>query len=257
VGTCAFPTAAAAGLRRRGITPIIWWQPAEPGNESAGHYGRYRLIIEGRHDQYIREWALAAKRFGKPVVVRLAHEMNGDWFEWSVNKHDNNPRLFRQAWQHVVKQFRQVGARNVKFLWSPHHSRAYERLYPGNAYVDYVGVTILNYGKKNWRSMDQLLQRWMASLRALTRSRAQRQGKPVIIPELASNHVGGNKAAWIKKGYPSVYRKWPVIKAVVYFDYDTRFVGQPDWRLAKPANGSALHAYRSIAGQKRFRASFR
>ena len=32
LGSCAFPTQAANGLRQRGITPIIWWQPTGPGN---------------------------------------------------------------------------------------------------------------------------------------------------------------------------------------------------------------------------------
>ena len=37
-------------------------QPRRPG---AGRFERYRNIIAGKHDRYIREWARAAKAFGK------------------------------------------------------------------------------------------------------------------------------------------------------------------------------------------------
>jgi hypothetical protein len=257
VGTCAFPTALARGLRAKGVTPFIWWQPTDPANPSAGVYERYKNIITGKHNQYIRSWAKAAKAFGKPVIVRFAHEMNGDWFPWSLGNFDNNPRLFIKAWQHIVKQFRAVGARNVKFLWSPYlwGKGGYAKFYPGNAYVDYVGITSLNWGDTRWKPLTNLLERPMGALRKITRTRSSAQGKPVILPEVGSNHIGGDKAAWIRTGYKQVYKKWPIVRAMVYFDYNTTPVYQPDWRLIMPEDGSALAAYRSVASKRIFRAS--
>jgi hypothetical protein len=256
VGSCAFPTPLARGLSARGITPFIWWQPTDPGNPDAGAYERYQNIIRGKHDQYIRTWAKAAKAFGKPVIVRFAHEMNGDWFPWSLGKFDNNSTRFKAAWRHIVKQFRAVGARNVKFLWSPYiFTKGYAKFYPGNDYVDYVGVTSLNWGNTRWKSLPGLLERPMAALRKVSRTSRSPQGKPVILPEVGSNHQGGNKAAWIRTGYQKVYQKWPGIRAMVYFDYNTTPVYQPDWRLIMPEDGSALAAYRSVASKKMFKAS--
>ena len=40
-----------------------------------------------------------------------------------------------------------------------------------------------------------------------------------------------------------------------YFDYDTTFAGQPDWRLAQPPDGSAFQAFQSLATERGFRAS--
>ena len=118
-GTCIFPGALARGLRDRGVTPLIYWQPTNPADPGAGRFERYRNTIAGKHDRYIREWARAAKAFGKPVIVRLAHEMNGTWFPWSLTNFDNSPVGSWAAWRHVVRIFRNVGARNVMFLWSP------------------------------------------------------------------------------------------------------------------------------------------
>ena len=41
-GTCAFPSALADGLRERGITPLVYWQPTNPGDPGAGRYERFR-----------------------------------------------------------------------------------------------------------------------------------------------------------------------------------------------------------------------
>ena len=263
IGSCAFPTTVARGLRAKGITPFIWWQPTDPVNPGAGVYERYQNIIKGKHDQYIRAWAQAAKAFGKPVIVRFAHEMNGDWFPWSLNKFkDNTPDRFKAAWRHIVTEFRQVGARNVKFLWSPYlwGKGKYEVFYPGNDYVDYVGVTSLNWGGARWKSLPGLLERPMGALRKITRTSRNPLGKPVLLPEVGSNHDTGDKAAWITSGYRSAYRKWPAIRAMVYFDYNTAAITDPykphpDWRLVMPPDGSALRAYQSVASQKFFRAS--
>jgi len=256
VGSCSFPMALARGLKARKITPFIWWQPTDPSNPAAGTYERYQNIIKGKHDQYIRGWAKAAKSFGKPVIVRFMHEMNGNWFPWSIGNFDNNPKRFKQAWQHVVKIFRQVGARNVKFVWSPYSwgKGKYSVIYPGNAYVDYVGVTSLNWGGTRWKSLTGLLERPMGALRKISRTRSNPKGKPVILPEVGSNW-DGDKAGWIRSGYKAAYKKWPVIRAMVYFDYDTTPVGQPDWRLIQPPDGAAVAAYRSLATKRIFRAS--
>ena len=260
-GTCFFPGALARGLRDRGVTPLVYWQPTNPADPGAGRFERYDNTIAGKHDRYIREWARAAKAFGKPVIVRLAHEMNGTWFPWALTNFDNSPSRFVGAWRHVVRIFRNTGARNVRFLWSPFQrcgtcsSATYEQFYPGNGYVDYVGVSALNWGDVAWTSLAGLVDESLADLRRITRTARNPQGKPVILPEIASNHVGGDKAAWIRDGYAAVFENWKAVRAMSYFDYDTTFAGQPDWRLAQPPDGTAFQAYQSLATQRGFRAS--
>jgi hypothetical protein len=269
VGTCGFPTELARGFGARGVTPFIWWQPVQPGVDrsdpctlpvATSTYADYRKIAKGKHDKYIRDWAKAAKAYGKPVIVRFAHEMNGTWFPWSIcDKNGNTPKAFVKAWRHIVGEFRSVGARNVKFLWSPYNTDrgGFAPFYPGNAYVDYVGVTSLNWGNERWRPLSGLLERPMKLLSNVSKSSGSRKGKPVILSEVGSNHLGGDKASWITDGYAHAYKKYPTIRAMVYFDVNTAAltVGQPDWRLVMPEDGSAMAAYRSVATKPIFRAS--
>ena len=148
-------------------------------------------IIKGKHDKYIRDWAKAAKAYGKPVIVRFAHEMNGDWFPWSIcDKNGNTPKAFKAAWRHIVGEFRSVGARNVKFLWSPYTTpRAVgtHRSTRATRTSTTSGVTSLNWGNERWRPLSGLLERPMKVLQNVSRTSGNPKGKPVILPEVGSN----------------------------------------------------------------------
>ena len=261
LGTCSFPRGLARGLRDKGITPIIYWQPTNPSDPGAGRFERFQRISQGKHDPYIRRWARAAKAYGGPVIVRFAHEMNGNWFPWSLLNFDNSPSAFQAAWRHIVRQFRAVGATNVSFLFTPFQhcpncSQArYAEFYPGNRYVDFVGVTAINWGDRVWTPLSGLLAEPLAELRALTRTARRPRGKPVILPEIASHYSGGDKAVWLADGYRTRTETWPAIVAMVYFDHDMTFAGQPDWRLIQPGDGSAYRAYQALAADPQFRAS--
>jgi beta-mannanase len=84
---------------------------AQPEYANAG-------IAAGEHDAYLATWARAVRAFGGPVYIRLAHEMNADWYPWS-----HEPREYRRMWRHVVTLFRAHGARNARFVFAPNPTR--------------------------------------------------------------------------------------------------------------------------------------
>jgi cellulose synthase (UDP-forming) len=51
--------------------------------------------------------------------------------------------LYQQAFRHVVSLFRDEGADNVRFVWSPAGETNALDYYPGGDVVDYVGLTVL------------------------------------------------------------------------------------------------------------------
>lgn len=249
----AFPTTLMNGLRDRGVTPLVFWQPVHTGDLTDSTF-TYQKIANGVFDDYITTWAQAAKDWGGAVIVRFAHEMDGDWFPWSVARPPNTPALFSQAWRHIWNIFRGpngVGANNVRFLWSPYAPQAsYRSWYPGDRYVDYVGFTGLNwgtYGTHQWQSMQETFHEPLAQLWQITH-------KPVIVAEAGSNVAGGNKAAWIQNGYPAVYNDphAGAIAAIVYFDVNVG--GQVNWLLTNPAGNPppALAAYADVVADARF-----
>lgn len=247
-GSASFPsTTLLTRLKLRGSVPMIIWQPVDPSVQDPATYA-YARIIAGEYDAYITEWATAAKAWGRRVLIRFAHEMDGTWFPWSFNKADNTPAGFVAAWRHIWNIFRGpsgVGATNVRFLWSPMTGQCtcLQDMYPGNTYVDYVGFTAFNWGppRQGWVTMKSSYSRAMRDIAKISK-------KPVIVAETGSSAIGGNKAAWIRDGYPAVYKAYPTITAIVYFNVDSGYAGQPDWRLIGPA----LTAYKKIVAKPQY-----
>ena len=251
-GNCFFPRAEASRLMDMGITPVVWWQPTDNTRSSSKFWSDFGTIASGSHDKYIRQWARTLKAVSRahnnrPIVVRFAHEATGKWFPWSLQNWGNSPAKFKKAWRRITEQFKAVGARkNVKFVWSNYVPR--KGSYPGDRYVDYVGVTILNFGSaKKWRSMPGLVNSAVKAAKSFSK-------RPIMLSEVASNHRGGNKATWLKNGYLNTYKKQPRVKAILYLDTAAVTAQRhPSWRLDLPSNGAALRAYANIAKRNAFK----
>lgn len=81
------------------------------------------------------------------AYLRLGWEFNGSWYRWRA---DANPTAFKNYWIQIVNTMRGVAGANFKFIWNP--TRGAESLsgqptgtesaYPGDAYVDVIGLDI-------------------------------------------------------------------------------------------------------------------
>jgi hypothetical protein len=252
-----FPKELASQARSRGATLLVAWIPVKgpPISTEDGTYSRYRNIVEGEHDDYIRQWAKDAKSFGGPVLVRFAHEMNGKYFPWGTGygEFPNTPTDFKAAWRYVVKKFRKVGATNVKFVWTPsrvNKKKSYTPWYPGDRWVHYVGFSNFNWGTyfttTKCETFVQGISMHMAKFSRFT-------SKPVIIAELGTTPKtcnGITKPEWIRSGYKAVRRRYPKIKAIVYQNVDLSYLNHPDWSLDNPPE--AMDAYGDVAASRLF-----
>jgi hypothetical protein len=191
-------------------------------------------IIAGKHDRKIQEWAESLKETGKPIFVRPLNEMNGDWDPWCSWYFGKDNELYILAWRHIVNIFRDSGANNVLFVWNP-HDRSYPDFqwnnphlyYPGDAYVDWIGLTGYNNGTSHpgdvWREFDEIYQPLYDDYMK------QYADKPFMITEFSCNEVGGDKAAWIEKAMQSLGINYPNIRVAVWFDrQDNKWLYQLD-----------------------------
>jgi hypothetical protein len=102
-------------------------------------------VTAGKEDAKIRAWAQKAKAWGYPFLIRPWWEMNGNWYAWG---RDPN---FVAAWRHFHDVVVAEGATNVTWVWvvngiwqDPASDPA--PYYPGDAYVDWVGMDSYNWG---------------------------------------------------------------------------------------------------------------
>ena len=148
---------SAASPRSSGGSP-----PTQP-TRLQGFYERYERTLNGFHDAYITQWARDAKAAGqatgKPIILRYAHEATGYWFPWSVGRFDNTKENYKAAWRYVWKIFEREGALPyVRFMWSTVFP--YKWAYPGDKYVKFVGITVLNFGAdRSWRTPGPLIDK--------------------------------------------------------------------------------------------------
>ncbi|MHB1131381.1 MAG: glycoside hydrolase family 26 protein [Chloroflexota bacterium] len=235
-----FPAYEADKVRGHGAIPMINWSSWVLERKLDPSHFRLRDIYHGLHDDYIRGWAREAKAWGHPIFLRFNHEMNGWWYPWSEQAGDNREGDYVKAWRHVHNIFTAVGANNVAWVWSPNVVNAPEltpikRLYPGDEYVDWLGMDGYNWGtdrSEGWQTFSEVFKATYDQLVALS------PGKPLMIGEMSSSEDGGpsgrpsSKAAWIEDAFgEQIPKRFPRIRAVVWFSWNDN---NPllDWAVA-------------------------
>jgi len=236
-----FPLQLLTAINGLGSIPLLTWEPWLIDFESGRHphlplrdardqHG-LAAVSRGAYDFYIDAWAAAAARFGKPMLIRFGHEMN-DAYRYPWGPQNNTKEEYISAWRHIVTRFRQAGARNVLWVWSPHVAYEYWDLYyPGDAFVDWVATGVLNFGP-----IAQWSKWWtVAEIFGTKYERLASFGKPVMIAEFGSLAVGGDRAAWYRDALATLPERYPAVRALVFFqarDDQTVTYQKVDWSFA-------------------------
>ncbi|NOU59693.1 glycosyl hydrolase [Marinifilum caeruleilacunae] len=87
---------------------------------------------------------------GFPVVFRLFHEMDGDWFWWGTKTKNHSAELYIEFYQ-IAADYIKERTNWVLFAWSP-NGQLNESYYPGDNYVDLVGFDIYEPNKNDLKS---------------------------------------------------------------------------------------------------------
>jgi hypothetical protein len=226
----------------RGAVPMITWEPVS----YEGRKFPLRLIQRGRYDEYIRESARAAAAWGKPILLRFAHEMNGDWYPWGRGVEGNNSYRLKAVWRRLVGIFRIQGAENVQWVWTPNVNTGgdfpFRDLYPGDSWVDWVGFDGFNWALRGeWNSFTDIVDNSYEEMAELT-------SRPMIVAETGSSETGGDKAAWLNSALRREIPRLPRIRAVVWFndEFEDSGAGEGDALDARINSSEAsLRAFRA------------
>lgn len=204
------PTAAANAWKYGAMYFQVW----EPYDTTA------RQIAAGDSDNYLVRFADDVRSLNLPIAISFGHEMNGDWYPWGSGQ--TSAADFVAAWRHIHDVFAKRGATNVIWVWDPNDiypvpTVALKPYYPGDAYVDWAGVTgyWTVFGPHTYAT---LFQPTLLQIRQFTQ-------KPFLIAE-TSVEAGANEAASVKALFQAVHAN-PDIIGLVWYDYDR----QGDWRL--------------------------
>ena len=204
-----------------GRIPLVNWEP---------HNIDFNKIVDGSLDATIKARARGSKALGKKFFLDFSAEMNGDE-AWD----GNNAPLYIAAYRHIHDIFVAEGATNVVWAWCPNvtdiHGGNKNTMdyYPGDAYVDWTGVDGYNWGTNNggWQSFQQVFEKIYPLLAA--------RKKPIMIGEMSSAQVGGDKAKWIDAIVPTLRTNFPLVKCLIWFDINK----ERDWRISSSPESEA------------------
>ena len=218
-----FPRLECEQVSQNGSLPLLTWEPwvSDPA-------GNLEAILRGQYQDYIETFLRAAKEWGKPVLLRWAHEMNGNWYPWSgfQNGQAAGPEKFKKVWLYIYNVKRALKADNVSLVWCPNNAslpndqwNQLAAYYPGDQYVDWVGIDGYNWGFSQWQSFEAIFAEPFRQISALTQ-------KPLMIGEFAAaeavqpDAVGtiiNNKADWIREALQLIKEKHPQLKLFCWF----------------------------------------
>lgn len=205
-------------------------------------------ILQGKYDDYFHQYAKQIKDFGHPVLFRLNNEMNGDWCTYSSYYTAGDTELYKALWHYVYDIFTQEEVDNAIWVWNPHdlsfpnfkwnHAYLY---YPGDEYVDVVGLTGYNTGNyypgETWREFPYIYDQLVRAYDAVF-------DHPFMITEFGSNSVGGDKVAWLNNMFASI-DKYPRIKMAIWWngiDWDSQMNPARIYRIDE--NPEVIKAFR-------------
>ena len=193
---------AAAG---NGCVPFVTLDPKDWDEPDIAYQRTFTsMILSGGFDDTLKALAGTLRDFGKPVVFRFAHEMNGDWYPYSgvfqggggdTDKDGNpdGPQRYVEAWRHVHDLFAAAGAANLVWVFCPNAesfpgadwNRPF-RYYPGAEYVDFISVDSYESPDKSNRSLEAVLAEYLNEMGLFYES-----GEP---DESAKSGAGGSAA---------------------------------------------------------------
>jgi hypothetical protein len=208
-----FWTSFANTAEKAGATTLVQLDPTGVSLNS---------ISAGDSDAYLKSLAESVKKFGRPVLLSFAHEMNGTWYSWSSGQVP--PTAFAAAWRHVVQIFRNIGATNARWVWTVtsynETTVALRQWWPGSAWVNYVGIDGYYYTASD--SFGSVFNAMLGEIRTFSKA-------PTIITEVG---IGPNPSR--PKQIVELYEGATAdhFSGIIWFDEkQDNGIYHQDWRL--------------------------
>ncbi|MCV2893422.1 glycoside hydrolase family 26 protein [Lentibacter sp. XHP0401] len=186
-------------------------------------------IASGVYDETMKTVCTALGTIKRPLTIRWAQEMDDTtgqfiWAGW-------NPDAYADAYRRMIDICREA-APDARFMWSPLGFENMAEYYPGDDYVDIVGLSVFSLGP--WEKQVLGREQSFDDIFAPRYQRALQFGKPIMVAELGFVGDADHVASW-DADVRSKAAQYPELDAVVYFNQQEVYpwpdgFGLPDWR---------------------------
>ncbi len=232
-------------IRKFGWEPMLNVNPYYFPQCPSSKLPLYSAIAQGKCDTFLKAAGKNLSKIDQPFFLVFAWEMNNPQNQWSIAYTGSTKRDFILAWRHIHNIFKSEGVKNIVWVFCPNVPNTaiypYKDIYPGNNYVDWLGLDGYNWGtSQSWSSWVSFSGVFGSSYNILT---TIAPGKPLMLAEVNTTNVGGNKAEW----YTDMLNKqipynFPKISAVVIYNEDRSKQENVNWIVN--INQSSLDAFK-------------
>jgi len=194
-------------------------------------------ILAGSYDANIAVVCAAAAELQSPVTIRWGQEMDEtdaqfSWAQWS-------PEGFISAYQRFVTECRKQ-LPNATYMWSPKGNPTLVDFYPGDDFVDVIGLSVFGYQDFDLGFFGQ--QRTFADALEPGYRLVEGYGKPIIVAELGYEGDRNYVRDW-SRSVATPDPDFPELTAVVYFNDREVYpwpqnYGRPNWRVGGRSTAS-------------------
>ncbi|MGN6264711.1 MAG: glycosyltransferase [Ginsengibacter sp.] len=194
--------------RRRAI-PLIVWNPWQDSSISTKNSTPIQDILKGRYDKLFLSFATQVARLNKPVFLRVVNKNTADrhsLFAYSAFSADD----FKEAWRYVHQKFNEAGADKVIWIWNPPDVATANEYFPGENFVDWLGVNILD---TNWQSTEKDQNIFDSLYRPYHSLQLFKSGLPVMLTETVGSTI--NKVQWWDKTWQTLDTTFEEIKSIL------------------------------------------
>jgi len=229
-------------LYERGMWLQLAFEPKNPAKDFDDQAEwALNTYVGGSHDADFDRWAASIVAFCSAndyvIYIRPMSEMNGDWTTWGAGVYaGNTPANYRAAWQHLWGRMEAGGANDyLKWIWCPvaplsstDAASCWTDYYPGDAYVDIIGMNGYNFGAVTWsfwRSFEEIFSYGYNEF-------TEQSAKDLFICEIGCNSTGGNKPLWIEDA-------WYWLQSGSY----NRFVGASWFNMKEPSDDTINYMF--------------
>lgn len=209
-----------------------WW------NGTPAQQPSWKRIAEGALDRGVIDvQARRIKAYGKPLFLSFDLEMD------TRTPANGTPAEYVAAYRHIHERFRELGVTNAVWTWIitgyTGHSELFTQLYPGDAYVDWIGYNQYNYyrcHKARWQSFEQT----RATSHDWIREHLSKD-KPLMLSEFGTADDPSEpeaQAQWYAQ-VPRVMKELDGVRAALQWNYRDSGPGC-DLSLARDASWKSL-----------------
>lgn len=202
-------------------------------------------IVKGKYDSTLRDLFLTLQQEApSKILLRWGHEMEMvGQYPWAKQ----DAAAYVAAYRYIVNFAHRMAVNNLLWVWSPAGNQSARAYFPGQDYVDYVGISI--FAAKAWNLQDKTQALPFKDLIDEKYWVARLYRKPMIIVELGVEGTNTQQGAWLAQMVKQL-PKFPRIKAVVYFNQIQPkivplAIGQPDWKLSERVPSQLLQDWQA------------